>query len=322
MASLPSSNAHDGFFKTVFGQQENARNFLLSTLPPDLRQCLDLSTLEASSASFVDEQLRQAHSDLLFRTCLADGSEAAIYLLFEHKSAADRLTVFQVLRYIVKINEQRLRDQRELCCVIPIVVYHGASPWNAPGSLRQLIPVPAPLEPFIPDFSMQIMDLGQIADTEFLGDAIFCAKILVFKYILRAEIVDRLRVILERLVTPGQSPCSESMNLILNYLVSGTDRVSAEVLQQELTRVFSSSRETVMPTLAEQWVQQGREEGREEGIQRGVLMGSILVLQQSLGLPPSSRDQLQHQELEQLVNLERQLREQLRLPNRLLDVAE
>ena len=81
-----------------------------------------------------------------------------------------------------------------------------------------------------------------------------------------------------------------------------------------------------MPTLAEQWVQQGREqgreEGREEGIQRGVLMGSILVLQQSLGLPPSSWDQLQHQELEQLVNLERQLREQLRLPNRLLDVAE
>jgi hypothetical protein len=169
---------------------------------------------------------------------------------------------------------------------------------------------------------MQIMDLGQIADTEFLGDAIFCAKILVFKYILRAEIVDRLGVILERLVTPGQSPCSESMNLILNYLVSGTDRVSAEVLQQELTRVFSSSRETVMPTLAEQWVQQGREEGREEGIQRGVLMGSILVLQQSLGLPPSSRDQLQHQELQQLVSLERQLREQLRLPNRLLDVAE
>ena len=140
MASLPSSNAHDGFFKTVFGQQENARNFLLSTLPPDLRQCLDLSTLEASSASFVDEQLRQAHSDLLFRTCLADGSEAAIYLLFEHKSAADRLTVFQVLRYIVKINEQRLRDQRELCCVIPIVVYHGASPWNAPGIAQAINP--------------------------------------------------------------------------------------------------------------------------------------------------------------------------------------
>ena len=173
MPNLPSSNSHDGFFKTLFGQQEYARSFLTSTLPSDLVRCLDLSTLEPSSASFVDEQLRQAHSDLLFRTRLADGSEAAIYLLFEHKSVADRLTVFQVLRYILKINEQRLRDHQELCCVIPIVVYHGANPWNAPRSLRQLIQVPAPLEPFVPDFSLQIMDLSQIEDSEFRGDAFF-----------------------------------------------------------------------------------------------------------------------------------------------------
>ncbi len=73
-----------------------------------------------------------------------------------------------------------------------------------------------------------------------------------------------------------------------------------------------------MPTLAEQWVEQGREEGREqgreegleEGIQRGELMGSIVVLQQSLGLPLSSWDQLRHQELEQLVSLDQQLRKQ------------
>ncbi len=74
-----------------------------------------------------------------------------------------------------------------------------------------------------------------------------------------------------------------------------------------------------MPTLAEQWVEQGREEGREqgreEGIQRGVLMGSIVVLQQSLGLPLSSRDQLRHQELQQLLSLDQQLRRQAGIPD-------
>ncbi len=78
-----------------------------------------------------------------------------------------------------------------------------------------------------------------------------------------------------------------------------------------------------MPTLAEQWVQQGREEGREqgreegreEGIQRGVLMGSIVVLQQSLGLPLSSRDQLRHQDLQQLLSLDQQLRRQAGIPD-------
>lgn len=75
----------------------------------------------------------------------------------------------------------------------------------------------------------------------------------------------------------------------------------------------------MMPTLAEQWVEQGREEGREqgreEGIQRGVLMGSIVVLQQSLGLPLSSRDQLRHQELQQLLSLDQQLRRQAGIPD-------
>ena len=70
-----------------------------------------------------------------------------------------------------------------------------------------------------------------------------------------------------------------------------------------------------MPTLAEQWVEQGREEGREEGIQRGVLMGSIVVLQQSLGLPLSSRDQLRHQDLQQLLSLDQQLRRQAGIPD-------
>ena len=75
----------------------------------------------------------------------------------------------------------------------------------------------------------------------------------------------------------------------------------------------------MMPTLAEQWVEQGREEGREqgreEGIQRGVLMGSIVVLQQSLGLPLSSRDQLRHQDLQQLLSLDQQLRRQAGIPD-------
>jgi hypothetical protein len=310
MPNLPSSNSHDGFFKTLFGQQEYARSFLTSTLPSDLVRCLDLSTLEPSSASFVDEQLRQAHSDLLFRTRLADGSEAAIYLLFEHKSVADRLTVFQVLRYILKINEQRLRDHQELCCVIPIVVYHGANPWNAPRSLRQLIQVPAPLEPFIPDFSLQIMDLSQIEDSEFRGDAFFCASIMIFKYIMRSDIVDRLGGIFQQLSLAGLWQQTDAVMLLLNYLVSGTDRVSPEILQQELTKAVSTHRKSLMPTLAEIWVQQGH----EAGMLRGTLSGRIQMLQEYLRESPASAEQLRNLDLPQLIDLEQSLRSRLNLP--------
>lgn len=39
-----------------------------------------------------------------------------------------------------------------------------------------------------------------------------------------------------------------------------------------------------MPTLAEQWVQQGREEGRHESRKEGELTGRIRVYQKMLGL--------------------------------------
>lgn len=99
MPILPASDSHDSFFKQAFGQQDYARSFLLSTLPTDIAQCLNLSVLEPSPASFVDENLRQAHSDLLFRTQFADGSDAAVYLLFaaqECSRSNDRLSNAQV----------------------------------------------------------------------------------------------------------------------------------------------------------------------------------------------------------------------------------
>ena len=39
--------------------------------------------------SFVDEELRQHHSDVLFRVRLKTGSDAFAYVLLEHKSSSD-----------------------------------------------------------------------------------------------------------------------------------------------------------------------------------------------------------------------------------------
>jgi len=53
--------------------------------------------------SFVDENLAQHHSDLLFQLQLKNGDPAFAYLLLEHKSSPDAATALQLLRYIVRI---------------------------------------------------------------------------------------------------------------------------------------------------------------------------------------------------------------------------
>jgi hypothetical protein len=173
-----------------------------------------------------------------------------------------------------------------------------------------LIQVPAPLEPFIPDFSLQIMDLSQIEDSEFRGDAFFCASIMIFKYIMRSDIVDRLGGIFQQLSLAGLWQQTDAVLLLLNYLVSGTDRVSPEILQQELTKAVSTHRKSLMPTLAEIWVQQGH----EAGMLRGTLSGRIQMLQEYLRESPASAEQLRNLDLPQLIDLEQSLRSRLNLP--------
>jgi predicted transposase/invertase (TIGR01784 family) len=58
---------------------------------------------------------------------------------------------------------------------------------------------------------------------------------------------------------------------------------------------------------------EGREEGRSEGLQDGVRAGRILLLQQILGLPESTLEQLADCDSAWLSDLEEKLQEQLRL---------
>ena len=58
---------------------------------------------------------------------------------------------------------------------------------------------------------------------------------------------------------------------------------------------------------------EGREEGRSEGLQDGVRAGRILLLQQILGLPESTLEQLAACDSAWLSDLEEKLQQQLRL---------
>lgn len=61
------NNPHDAFFKIVFAEKDFTKAFLRGFLPSDLINELDLDTLEISESSFIDDDLRQTFSDLIFR---------------------------------------------------------------------------------------------------------------------------------------------------------------------------------------------------------------------------------------------------------------
>jgi len=312
MAKRPIQNPHDSFFKQTFGSVDFTRGFLSQYMASDASLCLDLSSLETAHESFVDDDLRQSHSDLVFTVALVGGGQAVVYLLFEHKSHPDPLTVFQLLKYIVRINERRLREGLPLCCVIPLVIYHGPTGWNVARSIDELVAVPAALQRYLPQLSMELFDLSGYDDEQLRGEAYLRATLLLLKYIMRDNLPEELDRIFSLFAEIRQQPRGlDCIKLLLSYLIRGTDRVDSQTLRVALGAALQTDGETLMSSLAEQWTQLGREEGRQEGRQEGELVGQIRLLQEVLSLPVATQETLLELDTEQLQAQLAQLRKRL-----------
>jgi predicted transposase/invertase (TIGR01784 family) len=156
------SNPHDAFFKAVFGNVGRSRQFFSSYLPPQLAGELDLRELQREKGSFVDEKLRQRHSDLLFSTVLKGGRKAWLYLLFEHQSTPEPHMPFRLLKYMTGVWEQHHEQYSEdhpFPCIVPVVLYHGSDPWRVPRFFSQMLDMPAELGFHPPELEYILIDL-------------------------------------------------------------------------------------------------------------------------------------------------------------------
>ena len=78
-------NPHDKFFKETFGNVKVAKDFINNYVPQSILNIVDMNILEPQKDSFINKELQEAFSDLLFRTKI-NNREGYIYFLFEHKS--------------------------------------------------------------------------------------------------------------------------------------------------------------------------------------------------------------------------------------------
>src|SRR5882762_4262406 len=149
-------NVHDAFFKQVLSDSKLADTFLREHLPADVVALLGPEPPELLPGSYVDEELRQHHSDLLFRVRLKAGSEAFAYMLLEHKSSPDPGARLQLLRYVVRILTHWYKQNQPklpLPPVLPLLANQGPGNWKYSCEFADLFgAVPAALSPYLPSF--------------------------------------------------------------------------------------------------------------------------------------------------------------------------
>jgi len=168
-------------------------------LPAELRDICDLSTLKLESGSFVEDDLRQYFSDVLYslKTTAGDGY---IHVLVEHQSTPDKHMAFRLIRYAVAAMQRHLEaGHKKLPLVIPVLFYTGKrSPY--PYSTRWLDEFDNPaLAGKLYGAAFPLVDVTVIPDDEIMGHRSMAALTLLQKHIHQRDIAaltDRLATLL------------------------------------------------------------------------------------------------------------------------------
>ena len=265
------SNPHDHFFKDLFGRPEIAAEFLATYLPPEIVAELDLASPEPVKDSFVDEDLRESFSDMLYRAKRKRGGEAYVYILFEHKSWPDKWVGFQLLQSLTQI-WKKLKDVgvKSLSPVFPIVFYQGIESWNAGDDLSALIESDADeaLSRYGVKLRFYLWTLSTYDKNLLQGAVILRAGLLMMKAIFtpdNREFVAQLKEILELLVRDPEPTATEYLRTVLRYTAAARKGLAPESLGKIVTENLPKPEaERLMSTVAEIWVQQGMQQGLQQ----------------------------------------------------------
>lgn len=258
---------HDATFRQFLTQPEVARDFMELHLPAELRAICDLNTLKLESGSFVEDNLRQYFSDVLYSLKTTAGDDGYVHVLIEHQSTPDQHMAFRLIRYAVAAMQRHLEaGHKKLPLVIPMLFYTGKrSPY--PYSTRWLDEFANPeLAGKLYSAAFPLVDVTTIPDDEIAGHRSMAALTLLQKHIHHrdlAELVDRLAPIL----LAGYLSSSQVVSLV-HYIVQAGETSDAEAFVRQLAQRVPQHGDTLM-TIAQQLEQKGIEKGIEKGIQLG-----------------------------------------------------
>jgi len=266
-----TTTPHDAVFKTFLSRVETARDFIQVHLPPALLNLCDLSTLRLEPGSFIEDDLRQYYSDILYSLKTTCG-EGYIHVLIEHQSSPDRHMAFRLMRYAIAVMQRHLEAGYTLLpLVIPILFYQGErtpypysmnwlDDFHDPHRARQLYGNAFPL-----------VDITVIPDEQIMHHRSMAALTLVQKHIRQRDMA-RLLDQLTALLMMEQMSRQQIVGLV-NYMIRAGDAQSIEPLLYELAQRVPKHGETLM-TMAEELLQRG--------IQRGKLTALLEIAQKML----------------------------------------
>lgn len=278
-------NPHDKFFKETFSNVEVAKDFIRNYLPQSIVEIIDMKTMQPQKDSFINEELQEVFSDMLFRVNI-NKNEGYLYILFEHKSYKSKDIAFQLLRYMLEIWETKVKKEKtdELPIIIPLVIYHGKDRWEVKRSLGESISgfsnLPKEVRQYIPNYEFLFYDISQFTDDEIKGEVELRVLFSIFRDIFTKdnkelqESIYKAAILLLEL--ESKSTGIEYFETFIRYVLNAGHNLTKEDVDEIIEKIGNSHPEggEFIMSIAEKLKQEGREEGIIKGMEAGIEKGA------------------------------------------------
>ena len=274
MTSLP----HDGSYKHLFSYPEMVESLIRDFVPEDWVRELNFSSLERCNGSYVSDDLRERHDDVVWRIRFK-GSWCYVYLLIEFQSSVDPWMALRVMTYIGLLYQDLIKAGEvgggdKLPPVFPVVLYNGEPRWTACLEMAELIaPMPVGLARYRPSLRYFLVDEGTVPEAELAPDSLVAELVRMERSAgpedLRAALARLKNRLSERRYQGLRRAFAVWIRRVLLHRLVPREPV-AEL--NELEEVEAMLAERVVEW-TEKWKREGLLEGRKEGRKEGRLEG-------------------------------------------------
>ena len=256
---------HDPAYKLLFSRPRMVRDLLDGFAARGWSGALDFDTLAPLPASFVSEDLRQRHGDLVWRIRFRDDRWLYLVLLLEFQATVDRAMALRMLTYTALLYQRLdadgvLRDHGALPPVLPVVLYNGRRPWTASVEMRDLVAVGSDvLAPYQPSQRYYLLDGARVAGADLPADNLVSALIELEKTRDAARLRDALRALSDLLRAQGDDHLTQAFVTWLRQGMRFAGRLPAGE-GDPLTQLQET--QTMLEENVREWTRELLEQGR------------------------------------------------------------
>jgi len=282
-------NPHDKFFKETFRNLTVTKEFLVHYLPAHIVDIIDVETLEPQKDSFINEDLNEIFSDLLFKVNM-NQQVGYLYLLFEHKSYQSPMVSVQLLQYMCEIWKTAVQKSKntKIPGIIPLVIYHGKDHWHTSESFTDLIEgynmFSEKTKQYIPTFNYILFDLSTFSDTDILGPIELTLSFTALRDI-HSDDPDILKQMIYHAIDIIYTLDMKHTGLtyfetFIRYIFSASGAFTKHDIHdivKTLEKAYPKGSDVVM-TIADILREEGLEQGLEQGLERGLKQGMAKAL--------------------------------------------